>query len=1697
MNKLFADGVMVVTSQKQAMAAGSELEDRGGEIQIDPKKDHQNAQTLSYFGLPYQDHNYGAPPPPTPPQSPPHCPVVEPEVEVETGKPQEEPKKEVETSEEEREEEEDDDEGDDSTKDEGITRCICDFEHDDGYMICCDKCLVWQHVECMGLDRSNIPDNYFCEKCEPRAVNVENAKSLQGKKKKHLEELQNREPTTDKLGKGQDSPGSLKLKKKVKKKKKKKEKEKDRDKDDDSKTDRKKEKKKKKKDRERIDSNSIDNQSDDNLRTEGVSNEKEEELREASLIQCTPEVEKMMEEYRKNPEMFLAGAATYHGSTEDMKRTKVCIGQVSKGEVNGVVTLEQIPANQPIMQLSGTLSLKDNKRKNHSKQLESFMFVYSSFCNTEMILNAGSHDNIARFTRKSCCPNAEIRHMIFDGEIHLYLFALKDIGSNSEVTLGLDFDVNVGPHPVKCACGKKSCPVKKFWHKQKTNGIKNTNSNGNIEAKLGSPTKKVMSPLKLTLNKQVSQESLTQEEELAISKQAEIRSKSEPVTPRGKGDETEHAIGSKPVHKMTREERKMDAIMKAFERLEKSQQRRQQTLERLAQTKDGKERRTSGDSEKDQQTVKEGEEMEVESTAEKSEDNDKPIEEEEKEDEMNEVNVTEQEEIQELIPQVDNKPKPRPPRKKKKGASRKRSRNSSGASSVSIEVSSADDESNNATSSSSQSPCPAAISVSSSTLLSVQTNFNQKEASKEAVSLASPAANSKHFKFPKTKRFFMNEWLNEKAQEASADSPLTVKTENFEPVAPTLNSPNAASVRDRTCSLDVSFGSAKKRWLRQAMQETSHTGGSSGSNSPVCNGGGGASPVTPSPAVSPNSNSMDFMTPLKKRMLRHSLAEERPSQYLLPKPEGTSLFDSSVNLTQPVAMEQPLLEVKEEEEERGDDINEEEVRKNSSIDSGLSVTTPADFERAPSFPALSDHSNKELTAVRKLDLDNKDDNTEVVVQEEEKIETPVEKQVPKEPELPKESSSIPEDKKDESPVKEEVDIVKPKQEEPIIVIPAPLAPPVVPVAPPVVPVAPPVVPLAPIIANHALKRCLSDEVSFSNGEINPAYFSPKKRHLYLRQNTDPGSSERSLGGTWPRQDLSQRSSVLGKVNEENSETLSQSWSGPSEKMTSDQEKTSAQVPGQPAVVDVSSDHHVTTSDPHLAPVTSQPPGPLLVPVHGHPHPTSPVPGTSPSDPRARIVPPVAPISHVADQRLVYVDPRSQLQDVRPPSDGVIAPSVPYPAKLLPLEDPAAPPPPDLAEDPKYLIANTVGSVSAPCTPSKKKVSLLEYRKRKGSSTTKRPPENAVVEEEPNEQLPPGKPEGSVSPTSSTESSPDKPSKPANIITFKDVHVTNSGVTPEGLQSLPLFSQAPIAETSEGKKLSLTDEAHKLITSLTQVLMEGKGVKDQQNSKVTEPTSGNEDPLQRMRRELNEKNTEKVLALKRAHSPEPPPPPPEKKSRLEAGSPPVPPPPPPRNIPTFGPGIHSPKAGGLQRQANHVVVAPPPGVLGVQQVAPQTNGGHVVYSQVIPGNTPPVAQYQQPIAKHQAHSPRGQNHYSPIAASTSPRGPLVGTLPTPHPNNFQFQHKNHVEESLLPPPPVPNQIGQFYNGDRGGFHVNGDHHVNRVTPAAAAATVAVVTETARPSSQFPSNKFSPVHDKRSSSYSRSSRALSPRRGYHRH
>ncbi|KAL7311602.1 Histone deacetylase complex subunit [Mucor circinelloides] len=63
---------------------------------------------------------------------------------------------------------------DENSSDGGsITRCVCGETHSLGLMVQCDKCEVWQHCECMGLEQPDIPDHYYCEQCKP-----ENHKSL-------------------------------------------------------------------------------------------------------------------------------------------------------------------------------------------------------------------------------------------------------------------------------------------------------------------------------------------------------------------------------------------------------------------------------------------------------------------------------------------------------------------------------------------------------------------------------------------------------------------------------------------------------------------------------------------------------------------------------------------------------------------------------------------------------------------------------------------------------------------------------------------------------------------------------------------------------------------------------------------------------------------------------------------------------------------------------------------------------------------------------------------------------------------------------------------------------------------------------------------------------------------------------------------------------------------------------------------------------------------------------------------------------------------------------------------------------------------------------------------------------------------------------------------------------------------------------
>ena len=72
--------------------------------------------------------------------------------------------------------------------DAGIITCVCDFDDNDGFTIQCDHCNRWQHASCFGIDNiENAPDDFLCDKCDPREIDVEAANIRQKQQRGLLE----------------------------------------------------------------------------------------------------------------------------------------------------------------------------------------------------------------------------------------------------------------------------------------------------------------------------------------------------------------------------------------------------------------------------------------------------------------------------------------------------------------------------------------------------------------------------------------------------------------------------------------------------------------------------------------------------------------------------------------------------------------------------------------------------------------------------------------------------------------------------------------------------------------------------------------------------------------------------------------------------------------------------------------------------------------------------------------------------------------------------------------------------------------------------------------------------------------------------------------------------------------------------------------------------------------------------------------------------------------------------------------------------------------------------------------------------------------------------------------------------------------------------------------------------------------------
>jgi hypothetical protein len=53
-------------------------------------------------------------------------------------------------------------------EDDDVIQCICDSTADDGFTIQCEECDMWQHAKCYEIKKRNIPEHFICDRCNTR-----------------------------------------------------------------------------------------------------------------------------------------------------------------------------------------------------------------------------------------------------------------------------------------------------------------------------------------------------------------------------------------------------------------------------------------------------------------------------------------------------------------------------------------------------------------------------------------------------------------------------------------------------------------------------------------------------------------------------------------------------------------------------------------------------------------------------------------------------------------------------------------------------------------------------------------------------------------------------------------------------------------------------------------------------------------------------------------------------------------------------------------------------------------------------------------------------------------------------------------------------------------------------------------------------------------------------------------------------------------------------------------------------------------------------------------------------------------------------------------------------------------------------------------------------------------------------------------
>ncbi|XP_054243562.1 histone-lysine N-methyltransferase SETD5 [Indicator indicator] len=471
-----------------------------------------------------------------------------------------------------------------------------------------------------------------------------------------------------------------------------------------------------------------------------------------------------------------------------------------------------------------------------------FVLFYSKFNGVEMCVDARTFGNDARFIRRSCTPNAEVRHVIADGMIHLCIYAVATIAKDTEVTIAFDYEYNICNYKVDCAChkGNRNCPVQK----RSPNAAEHLPPPV-LGTLIGAETRRRKArrkELEMEQHGVASDENSSQQTEEVPEAPAAV-SDNEFVFQVAEKEEKQEEDKEEPVDEQgalvhsrrTREDRKVEAIMHMFENLEKRKRRREQPLDRNSTDA---EISVNSDAPELEEVKTETPETEDGSSAPSAAAPNVP-----NSNSSTGVNTRRSSQVAEAVPEkAVTKPapaKPSRPRPKSRfsryrTSSAQRLRRQKQANSQQAELTQAVPEEG------STANLVTATDVSN---IEGPGEGRQLTGSDPTASLAAGSqSNRAAVKYPKTKKYLVTEWLNDKAekQECPIECPLRITTDPTV-LATTLNmlpglihsplicttpkhyirfgSPFNPERRRRPFLLDGIYSSCKKRWIKQALEE--------------------------------------------------------------------------------------------------------------------------------------------------------------------------------------------------------------------------------------------------------------------------------------------------------------------------------------------------------------------------------------------------------------------------------------------------------------------------------------------------------------------------------------------------------------------------------------------------------------------------------------------------------------------------------------------------------------------------------------------------------------------------------------------------------------------------------------------------------------------------------------------------------------